>query len=85
MRFRKRVFSSTFGSSLESRGQGYRKIGESERESENEPDAGVVDFIHTESGLEGRGEDLRVDVGRKGNHQAELDAALTRALTVTLE
>lgn len=52
----------------------------------HKPDTGVIDLIHTEAGL---GEEMstRVEMVRikaEGNHQAELDAALTRALTVTL-
>jgi hypothetical protein len=52
----------------------------------HKPDTGVIDFIHTEAGL-GEGMSTRVEMVRmkaEGNHQAELDAALTRALTVTL-
>ena len=53
------------------------------------PDAGVVDLVHTEAGLSGEPRWVRNwsrdgDEKAKGNHQAELDAALTRALAVTL-
>jgi hypothetical protein len=53
------------------------------------PDTGVIDLVDTETGLWGGPTEMRMtsregEKRTKGNHQAELDAALTRALTVTL-